>query len=554
MSYILGVAIGHNSSVALLKDGELVLHIEEERLSRVKRDGNPFKALLKVLEYTKEIDTLVLSATTPITPTPWNGTSYYVEFLEKLGATVKNVIDVSDKHHLMHATNAFLNSGFNDATVVVIDGAGSELKVTDTDVAYEAESIFKASASAGIQRLHLEAITNNVELRGTSGDVTVAPEPTIVKMYEGVTQLLGWHPIEAGKTMGLAAYGKFDSRIPQLYTGNRGKLEYFEPHYPATTSVTDTVTAQVNKGNPEGFAENIARKIQYTSEQLATMLVSRAIAMNPSSKHICISGGYGLNVVNNAKLLQKFPDYEFWFEPTCNDSGNSIGAAKYGFITAGGDINKVRGIDNYYTGGEYTADDVVPIYEYMVTKPGNLKEIAKLVDEGEIVALYQGRSEAGPRALGNRSFLFNPTLHDGKDSMNRVKKREYFRPFACSVLEEDLSTLWDPIGITSSPYMMVAFPTTEDVKAQIPAVVHHDLTTRVQTVTREQNKVLYDILVEYKKLSGVGVLGNTSFNLSGEPLVETVEDALHTLDNAEFKYIYFADQNLLVTKKETNGK
>jgi carbamoyltransferase len=164
--------------------------------------------------------------------------------------------------------------------------------------------------------------------------------------------------------------------------------------------------------------------------------------------------------------------------------------------------------------------------------------------------LYQGRSEAGPRALGNRSILFDPTVPDGKDIVNRVKRREWFRPFAGSVLAENAAEWFDLRSKTESPYMMYAVNVQPDKQDKIPAITHVDGTCRVQTVTREQNPAYYDLISEFGKLTGVPILFNTSFNLAGDPLVETVKEALNTLDRSEMNYLWLPDIGKLVKKKD----
>ncbi len=547
--YILSIAVGHNSSTTLLQDGAIVFHIEEERLSRVKRDGNPFKTLLQVSNFTNQIDKLVITSTEEVSRTPWNGKDHYTEILEKSGVKVAETQLLHDGHHLCHVATSFYNSGFDDAIVVVVDGAGSSIQNEDNRE-FEAESIYRASYDGFVSQYSSKICNEDKTIFTELGKLL--QNPTTVKMYEGVTQFLGWHPIEAGKTMGLSAYGKYDTRIPDLFdTDNRGKSNIFEPHYPATSTIKQD-TGFYSMQKDEQFRANLARKIQFNSEYLVGELVRQAIEMNPDCKRVCIGGGYGLNVINNTKLTEKFPKHEFWFEPTCNDAGNSIGAAKMVYMENGGDRAQVQGMANYYLGFDwvYDKDMFDKVENYNVISSGCEERIAELIHQGEIVALVQGRSEAGPRALGNRSFLFNATREHGKDEMNKIKKREWFRPFACAVLEEDAPEWFEMGNIKKAPYMMMAFKTSDETRAKIPAVVHEDNTTRIQTVGPSENKVLREILEKYKKLSNVGVIGNTSYNLSGEPLVETMEDALRTFEEAEFNYLYLADMGIILSKKD----
>ena len=160
--------------------------------------------------------------------------------------------------------------------------------------------------------------------------------------------------------------------------------------------------------------------------------------------------------------------------------------------------------------------------------------------------MYQGRSENGPRALGNRSILFDPTVADGKDFVNSVKHREYFRPFAGSILQEHVHEWFDLRGMADSPSMMYAVNCQPGVVEKVPSIIHVDGTCRIQTVTLDQNKHFYNLITEFHKASGVPILFNTSFNLGGDPLVETLEDALTTLARSEIEYLYLPEYNKLI--------
>jgi carbamoyltransferase len=164
-----------------------------------------------------------------------------------------------------------------------------------------------------------------------------------------------------------------------------------------------------------------------------------------------------------------------------------------------------------------------------------------------IVACFQGRSENGPRALGNRSLMFDPTFEDGKDFVNEIKRREYFRPFAGSILEEDAHEWFDLRGMESSPHMMYAVNCQDGVAEKIPSIIHVDGTCRIQTVNREENPLYYDIIKTFKEKTGVPIIFNTSFNLGGEPLVETLEDALWTLQESNIEYLYLPEYGKLIT-------
>ena len=206
-----------------------------------------------------------------------------------------------------------------------------------------------------------------------------------------------------------------------------------------------------------------------------------------------------------------------------------------------------------YLGPKYSTkqiDKSIKSYNNMFNvydiKPEN---VAKLISENNIVTIFQGRSEAGPRALGNRSILYNPTDPNGKDFVNKVKNREWFRPFAGTVLKEKAHEYFDMAGLEESPFMMYAMDVWPDKQEIIKAITHVDGTCRIQTVTEEQNPHYYKLIQEFEKITGVPILFNTSFNLAGDPLVETIEDALETMLKSEMKYMYVPELGYLLEKK-----
>lgn len=175
-------------------------------------------------------------------------------------------------------------------------------------------------------------------------------------------------------------------------------------------------------------------------------------------------------------------------------------------------------------------------------------DVARLLVDKKIVALFQGRSESGPRALGNRSMLYTPTDVNGKDRVNGVKGREYFRPLAASMLQEHADEWFDMIGISESPFMTFSFTCREDKKDIIPSVIHVDGSCRIQTVTKEQNLHYYNLIRAFYTMTGVPMLLNTSFNLAGEPLVETIDDAFKTFSKSDIDYLYLPELQLIVSK------
>ena len=198
-------------------------------------------------------------------------------------------------------------------------------------------------------------------------------------------------------------------------------------------------------------------------------------------------------------------------------------------------------IESLYLGGKY---DLKKIEGDTVDS----WSVAKLISEKNTVAIYQGRSEAGPRALGNRSILHDPRDPNGKDRVNRIKKRESFRPFAGSILESHAHKWFDMAGLDKSPFMMYAVDALPHTYSKIPAVLHVDKTCRIQTVSMKNNIEFYQLIDAFHQITDVPILFNTSFNMAGEPLVETPEDAIRTFDNSDIDYLYFPETRILRQK------
>ena len=307
---------------------------------------------------------------------------------------------------------------------------------------------------------------------------------------------------------------------------------------PVHKNYSQKVASEITKENYKMYAD-YAYEIQTQTQESVGDIIEESIKRT-NIKKVCISGGYGMNIVANHYYLQRFPDVKFYFEPISDDSGISIGAAKFLYHSQTKDKTKRTLSTTSFHG---TLHDVSN-YRGITT---TIKEIASLLYENKSVAVYTGLSEAGQRALGNRSILFNPLNPDAKDIVNRIKKREWYRPFAAMVLEEDANIYFNMERIKSSPFMTICFPVKQEYTKLLPGVTHVDNTCRIQTISKE-NKYLYELLIEYKKISDHGILLNTSFNLAGEPLVETPEDAFKTLNNSCLDYLWFEETKQLFEK------
>jgi carbamoyltransferase len=275
-------------------------------------------------------------------------------------------------------------------------------------------------------------------------------------------------------------------------------------------------------------------------------LIRKTIELT-GKKQIVMAGGFVLNCVANYEFLKEFPDVEFYHEPVSHDGGNVMGVCQYVYRSITKDVVKTP-LTSLYLGFDHSAEYATADFTGFTVTDTTAADVAKLIAEQEIVCLYQGRSEAGPRALGNRSILFDPTVVNGKDIVNEIKHREWFRPFAGSVMAEHAAEWFDFRSRTDSPFMMYAVNVLADKQALIPAITHVDGTCRIQTVTSEQNPHYYELISEFNKLKGVPILFNTSFNLAGDPLVETVKEALTTMERSEMKYLWLPDIGKLLTK------
>jgi len=265
-------------------------------------------------------------------------------------------------------------------------------------------------------------------------------------------------------------------------------------------------------------------------------------------KKIVMAGGFGLNCVANYEYLKEFPDVEFYHEPIAHDGGNVMGACQYVYRLVS-ETNNVTPLKTLYLGPDHSEE-----YKDFDTTGFDVvdstsAEVAKLISDGNIVCMFQGRSEAGPRALGNRSILYDPSVVNGKDIVNEVKRREWFRPFAGSCLAEKADQWFDFRSRTDSPFMMYAVNVLPEKQDIIPAITHVDGTCRIQTVTKEQNAHYYELISEFDKIKNIPILFNTSFNLAGEPLVENLKEATNTLLNSEMKYLWLPEIGKLLTKQ-----
>jgi len=586
--WIAAIARGHNSGICLLKDGEIVFSIEEERLTRAKYDGGPLASMVKILDYTDKIDYLVVAHTQTLEETAgridYSGDDMYTGLARKLGLIDQKVrgrqhpqvVDLSKIHHKLHAACAFYRSGFDQAVAVIVDGAGTYIPLqidNQTVIGWEVETIVNCDYPSKFDTVfkHIGLAGPNVGGMVTDFDGSayaeegtheciVSERAGITKVYEAATQYCGWSSIEAGKTMGLFPYGKPNDKIPKLFdeTGvyplsNRNLIV---PTYPngaqinaplfefLQESIADDITKLQNR-------RDLAYACQTQTQDQVVKLIRKAVEMT-GRKQVVISGGFGLNCVANYHYLDALKDdgIELYCEPVSNDAGTAIGAGLMFWRAFSEDATVAKRSDTLYLGPQYHyADDEINSYVEShgaeITDAAH-SDIVELLVNKNIVTIFQGRSENGPRALGNRSVMFDPRVPDGKEFVNTVKRREYFRPFAGSILQEHVHEWFDLRGMEESPTMMYAVNCQPGIEEKIPAIIHVDGTCRIQTVTQEQNKHYYDLIKTFYDQTGCPIIFNTSFNLGGDPLVETLFDAVETLRQSDIEYLYLPEYGKLI--------
>lgn len=504
---ILSVHLGHNSSICLLKNGHVEKYFLIERFTRKKYDYDEkvILSLVKNICNKLEVDIICISDFNPPQKSGFITTIF--EKCKKYNSNVKLALE--QDHHLNHASLAFYNSKFDESLVVVADGSGSEIR--DNIVEVESVFLFNREKTTLIYKNAIESFSSFEFPWGKVG---------VGGLYDIASVLIGNTPDDCGKAMGLSSYGSPNKLFKNLLIQQNPNIQPIK---------------KVESNNYKLHAD-FCYEVQQQTQKVIGDLIEDSIGKTGIRK-VCISGGYGMNIVANYYYLQRFPDVEFYFEPICNDNGVSIGAAINSYVKLTGKTPSPTQT-TFFHGIHYDVSS-------FKGKTTSIKQIADLLNQNKSVAVYRGLAEAGQRALGNRSIFFNALNPDAKDIVNIIKKREWYRPFACIVLEEDANIYFDMGRVKSSPFMTTSFPVRQEYVKILPGITHVDNTCRIQTVS-ETDGYLYEVLQEFKKLSGHGILLNTSFNLAGQPLVETPTNALNTLNNSSLDYLWFEETQQLL--------
>jgi carbamoyltransferase len=602
------IAININEgAVALYQDDNLKFFVQEERLTKCKYDDSPYLGLEMIADYLKDNE---LSSEIPeltilggreyheILPSRkiskflknsiekvvveqgaypivgWTGEVTYVsllrkKFLAKIMIT-DSFIDCRLHQHLITGLTGLINSSYNNSTLIVIESTGSgydndryskflsdhhdvptDALINDT---WEVESIWSFNKDLNrLQKFYSNYGSNILFPSGNIIDQTntiseISPNNGIIKSFEAVNTFLNFHHNDITKTMFLAAYGKENSRIiVSNDLANNDKL--IKTKFPKPSSIIEDYDIELFKNindhswhdDPnliDDYKKDLAYAVQESAFSRVCQIVDKALEFTHDTNLIII-GKINYNYRINYRLLKKFPNIKFYHDPISHCGGNVLGTMY---------SQNMKPLENLYIGPNiinYYSNESFDGFEMVET---TAIDVAQLIINGNIVALFQGRSEAGANALGNRSILFDPTLIDGRKTLAKLKNKKWFESYSASCLLEYAHDWFDMAGLKESPYMMYAVDVLEDKKVLIPSVVHYDGSCVLQTVTENQNSNLYNLLKEFNKIKNVPILLNTGFHLENSPLVETLDDAIFTMKKIDITYLWLPDINKLAIK------
>jgi carbamoyltransferase len=571
---VLGIsAFYHDAAACLLVDGAIIAAAQEERFTRIKNDSAfPLNASRFCLQYAgmqaEELDAVVFYekpiikfdriVETYLAVAPRGFHSFHKFFplwmrdklnirkllatqLCQLGGTAslwREKLRFSE-HHLSHAASAFYPSPFQSAAVITLDGAGE----------WCTGSIWRGDG-ARLEQLTEMHFPHSLGL-----------------LYSAFTQYLGFRVNEGEyKIMGLAAYGEprfvelIKSRLVHLR--DDGSFQLDMTYFDFTTGLAMTnqrfhalfgEAPRLHGAGISSLHKDIACSIQQVAEEIILAIARHARALTGADA-LCMAGGVALNCSANGVLRKSELFREMWIQPAAGDAGGAIGAAlAYEHLSARQRTHRESSMQGALLGPAFTTAQVVAALQeagvpyQALTQEEMLARTAAALAAGKIVGWFQGRAEFGPRALGARSILASAASVEMRDAINsRVKRRESFRPFAPSVLAEKAGE-W--FAFSNSPYMLfTCAPLTEAQSRRIPAAVHADGTSRVQTVAADTHPVFHALLQEYERITSVPVLLNTSFNVKDEPIVNTPEDAIRCMQSAGLDMLVMG--NVIVEKAE----
>ncbi len=601
MSSILGIsAFYHDSAACIIQNGEIIAAAQEERFTRKKHDPRyPYNAIEFVLNYSNlklsEVDQIVffekpflkferlLETYVAFAPKGFISFSKAMPLWIKEKLFQKNYLFnklkehdkkyISDKniffsdHHLSHASSAFFPSPFEEAVILTADGVGEW-----------------ATTTVAVGR------GNNLDIKKE-----IHFPHSLGLLYSSFTYYTGFK-VNSGeyKLMGLAPYGKpiYSNKIKEIVDiKSDGTFRLDQKYFNYATGLTMTNEKFNNLFGQKPrdpkiekitqFHMDIAASIQNVTEEIMIKL-AKSIRAEYNIKNLCLAGGVALNCVANGKILKEKIFDKIWIQPAAGDAGGSLGAALALWHIEQGNKRQVNLKDNMkgsYLGNDYNQEQIEKELEsigaiFETTNYENLIEkTSDYLSNEKAIGWFQGRMEFGPRALGGRSILGDPRSDKMQKNLNlKVKYRESFRPFAPSIIREDLPK-WFDLNV-DSPYMLFVANINSEKKiemtdnekklfgieklnikrSQIPAVTHIDYSARIQTVSEKTNKPYYDLISKFKEKTGCPVIVNTSFNVRGEPIVSTPTDAFNCFMGTELDYLIIGNCILDKNKQDPNLK
>lgn len=567
--YTLGISCYyHDSAAAILKDGNLVAAVEEERFSRIKfDDGFPISAInfcLKeagitpkdlssvafydkpILKFERLLDNYIGVAPRGLysfldTIPKWIHKRLWIKEEIKKSLTGFSGKIIFPEHHLSHAAYSFYTSPFSESAILIVDAVG---EWTTTSFGYARDTTIE--------------LTNDIRWPHSVG-----------MFYSAFTYFMGFKVNEGEyKLMGLSAYGKpkfYETILDNLIdVKNDGSIHLNMKYFSFTYDKVMTndkfadlfgIPVREEDSKIEQIHYDIGASAQLVLEEILLKMANH-VYEKTGQKNLCLGGGVALNGVANYRILKEGPFENIHIPPSPGDAGSAVGCAQIAYYS---NPRNKRSLDtnsdtripnNVYVGPSYDENQIktfldsnnIPYHHYDVKEL--LIETANLISKKNVVGWYQGKMEWGPRALGNRSILADPRDEKMKNILNdKIKHRESFRPFAPTILEEFTSEYFD-LDI-SSPYMLLVAKVKKP--NLLPAVTHIDGTARLQTVSKKSNSLYYDLISEFYKITGIPVVVNTSMNVRGEPIVNTLEQAFNMILKTDMDYLVMG--NYIINRK-----
>lgn len=538
----LGIHVGHDRGAAVIVDGEVAAMLAQERLDRIKYSQSsiiPFECIDAVLA---QVDLSIEDVScVGISFVATDGERlldiYKREFFEHYDCSYVPFYWVG--HHDAHAYAAFYSSGFSESLVFVADGGGDfvgDKQESETLYVGRNGSIVKVD-----RRLQDLCIRN---MRDPLNHIYPFMPSSIQNLqlslgrkYAQFTHLLGFRFGEAGKTMGLASYGEslFDFSDVQ-YSNLNFSLTYSDMI--KDLFVMQELSGLSYKQYLQQERESIAHTVQSFTEQ-ALLSLTKNFARTYRMQNICLVGGIFLNCLTNHKIIEQSGIENVYILPCSGDDGQSLGSAFYAYVHQFGNPEHGFAIRLPYLGLSYSDEaiekelrDRCIAFEKYEDDDALAETVARIISDNRILALHRGRTEVGPRALCHRSILANPSNPRMKDILNeRVKHREPFRPFAPTVTWEDQFAFFDLQA--PSEYMLLATTVKEPFRSDLASITHVDGTARVQAISSDSEPFMHSLLRYMEKITGYPIVLNTSFNVAGEPIVESPQDAVNTFLSTE---------------------